>query len=186
MRLLLLLMVTVLAACGPSAEDLPTYGTVPPFTLTTQTGAALDSRNELAGRIWIADFFFTTCTGPCPRMSARMRRIQQDLSDLPDVRLVSFSVDPEHDTPAALAEYAQRFQADQNRWHLLTGDVATLGHLCKDVFMLGNVDGKNLDHSTRFVLVDRTGVVRGYYVSGDSASMEQLEKDVRLLASEKS
>jgi protein SCO1/2 len=91
-------------------------------------------------------------------------------------------VDPEHDTPEALAEYAQRFQADSTRWHLLTGDVVTLDRLCDDVFMLGSIDGRNLDHSTRFVLVDRDGVVRGYYMSGDSASMEQLEADVRLLA----
>ncbi len=181
--LLLLLAALATAGCGPGASDLPTYNTVPPFTLTSQTGEEFDSAEVLTGRIWVADFFFTSCTGPCPRMSARMRRLQNDLADLPEVHLVSFSVDPENDTPEALAVYAQRFQADNSRWHLLTGDMDTLHHLCREVFLLGDVKG-NLDHSTRFVLVDRSGVVRGYYSSGDSEAMDELQRDVRLLARE--
>ncbi len=169
------------SSCGAGARELPSYKTVPEFTLTSQTGDAFHSREELAGKVWIAEFFFTSCTGPCPRMNARMRRLQNDLADVEDLRLVSFTVDPERDTPEALAEYARKFQAEPGRWWFLTGPMEELDRLCRETFLLGEVKG-NLDHSTRFVLVDRDGVIRGYYLSGDSEAMQRLERDVRLLA----
>ena len=171
----------LLAGCGAGARELPSYKTVPEFTLTAQTGEEFRSSEKLAGRIWIAEFFFTSCTGPCPRMNARMRRLQNDLADIEDLRLVSFTVDPERDTPEALAEYARKFQAEPGRWWFLTGPMETLDRLCRETFLLGEVKG-NLDHSTRFALVDRDGVIRGYYLSGDSEAMQRLERDVRRLA----
>ena len=169
------------SSCGAGARELPSFKTVPEFTLTSQTGEAFHSREELAGKVWIAEFFFTSCTGPCPRMNARMRRLQSDLADVEDLRLVSFTVDPERDTPEALADYARKFQAESGRWWFLTGPMEELDRLCRETFLLGEVKG-NLDHSTRFVLVDREGVIRGYYLSGDSEAMERLERDVRRLA----
>ena len=185
LRVLVVCAAILLAACGRDAGDLPTYNTVPAFTLTDQNGEEFRSADVLASKIWVADFIFTTCTGPCPRMSARMRRLQTDLADLPDVKLVSFTVDPENDTPEVLAEYAKRFRAEPGRWYFLTGTMEALHELNRDAFMLGDVKG-NLDHSTRFVLVDRNGVVRGYYVSGDSDAMDRLQADLRLLADESS
>jgi protein SCO1/2 len=114
-------------------------------------------------------------------MSARMRRLQNDLADLPDVRFVSFTVDPDNDTPEVLTEYAKRFQARAGRWYFLTGPMEDLNRLCRETFLLGDVKGK-LDHSTRFVLVDRHGVVRGYYVSADNEDMRKLDADIRSLA----
>ncbi len=172
-------------SCGPSAADLPSYRTVPAFTLTAHTGEEFDSNKQLAGRVWVADFIFTSCTGPCPRMSARMRRLQDDLADLPEVRFVSFTVDPDRDTPEVLAAYARRYQAEANRWRFLTGPIDRLDDLNRNAFALGDVKG-NLDHSTRFVLVDRRGVVRGYYLSSDNEAMEKMEGDIRLLAVEAS
>lgn len=177
----LLMAVVALAACGPSAEDLPRYQTTPDFTLTDRTGAEFTSAAKLKGHVWVADFIFTTCTGPCPRMSARMRRLQNDLADLPDLRFVSFTVDPENDTPEVLAAYARRYQARQDVWYLLTGPMKVLDDLCRNVFLLGEVKG-NLNHSTRFTLVDRDGVIRGYYLSGDNEAMQRLVADIRLLA----
>jgi protein SCO1/2 len=171
------------AACGPSAADLPSYRTVPDFTLTAHTGEEFRSGEQLSGRIWVADFIFTSCTGPCPRMSARMRRLQEDLGDLPEVRFVSFTVDPERDTPEVLAGYARRYQADAGRWWFLTGPMNRLDDLNRNAFALGDVKG-GLDHSTRFVLVDRRGVIRGYYLSSDNEAMEKIEQDVRVLAAE--
>ena len=85
------------------------------------------------------------------------------------------------DTPEVLAEYAKRYQAEEGRWYFLTGPMEKLHELNREAFLLGDVKG-NLDHSTRFVLVDRNGAVRGYYVSADDESMEKLGNDVRLLA----
>ena len=84
------------------------YGSVPDFTLTDQTGAEFVSAKQLQGVDWIADFIYTTCPGPCPRMSSQMHEVEKELDGVERVRLVSFTVDPEHDTPPVLAEYAKR------------------------------------------------------------------------------
>jgi protein SCO1/2 len=159
------------------------YNTGPPFTLTTHTGEELRSETGLKGSVWIADFVFTTCTGPCPRMSSQMRRVQSELKDLHGVKLVSFTVDPENDTPSALAEYAKRFAAEPGRWYFLTGPKETLHKLNREAFMLGNVDG-SLDHSTRFILIDKASRVRKYYETADGAFVTQLAADVRELLNE--
>lgn len=165
--------------------ELPDYGPVPAFELTSQSGRAFSSRQLLAGKVWIADFIYTHCTGPCPMMSARMRRIQESIRQWDDVRLVSFTVDPERDTPSVLAGYAARFHADPGRWSFLTGDRQILQQLSRQAFKLGDVDA-TLEHSTRFVLVDRHSRVRGYYHSGDPDSMARLLDDTGALRKERS
>ena len=120
-----------------------------------------------------------------PRMSAMMRRVQTAVAELPDVRLVSFSVDPARDTPPVLAEYATRYRAQPGRWFFLTGDVKTLDALDRRAFMLGNVDG-SLEHSTRFVLVDRHGRIRGYYGTSEDDPTAHLIADIRRLARDSS
>lgn len=180
-RLAIPALLALVVSCGWKSPQLPSYNAIPAFTLTSQTGAEFDSRKQLAGKVWVADFIFTTCQGPCPRMSAYMQRIQERVKDLPDVRLVSFTVDPDRDTPEVLAEYGRRFQADPERWHLLTGPKETLQKLNRDAFLLGDIN-PNLEHSTRFVLVDRQGVVRGYYSSSDPQEIDKLVADLRALA----
>lgn len=180
-RWLLLLTLAALAGCA-RVKPLPVYGRVSPFTLTSQTGASFSSR-ELDGRIWVADFFFTTCTGPCPRMSSEMHWVQKQVGDLAGVRLVSFTIDPEHDTPPALAAYAQRFRAEPGRWFFLTGPAQALERLNRYDFKLGDVDGAMV-HSTRFVLVDRRGRIRGYYRTDEADGLKPLVSDIRRLARE--
>lgn len=150
----------------------------------SQTGEPFD-RQSLAGKIWVADFIFTNCTSSCPRMSKQMTRVQTAVSEFPDVRLVSFSVDPQRDTPEALAAYARRYRAETGRWFFLTGDQKTLDALDRRAFMLGNVDG-SLEHSTRFVLVDRQGKIRGYYGAAEDDPTPGLIVDIRRLEREKS
>src|SRR5258706_3714007 len=150
----------IFSACS-SRAGITTYSHVPPFTLTDQTGATFDGRT-LTNKVWIADFMFTNCTGPCPRMSAQMHEVQTALAAEPDVRLVSLTIDPDRDTPEVLARYAVRYDATPGKWFFLTGQRETLQLLDKKVFMLGDVDA-SLQHSTRFVLVDRRSDVRGYY-----------------------
>ena len=175
MRLLLLTAV-LLAACA-APKPLPILGQVPPFQLTAQTGQPFASRS-LDGHIWVADFIYTTCPGPCPRMSSQMRRVQS--STTRDISLVSFTVDPRHDTPPVLAAYAKHFTADPARWHFLTGEPSRLHDLGLNAFKLNSVDG-SLTHSTRFVLVDGARRIRGYYLD-----TPQLLHDIRQLEREKS
>lgn len=178
------LALAALSACT-RAPKLPDYGAVPAFTLTAQSGQPFVSATALRGHIWIADFIYTHCTGPCPMMTTRMRRIQQSLESRPQVRLVSFTVDPERDTPAVLAAYAERFHADPARWYFLTGERTALQSLNRQAFKLGDVDA-TLEHSTRFVLVDGRSRIRGYYHSGDPDSMAKLLDDVAALEKEPS
>jgi protein SCO1/2 len=174
-----------LLSCGGGAEqmsqcdDLPVLSTVPEFALTERSGRTVNS-SELAGRVWVANFVFTDCAGPCPLLSQRMSRLQDALGEQPDVQLVSFSVDPETDTPDVLSGYAKRWGADPERWLFLTGDKTDLYHLIKDGFKLAISDGSEPDnpgpgiitHSLRFVLVDRQGKIRAYY-PGDEPDLEE-------------
>lgn len=172
-----------IAGCA-RPQPLPVFGHVPGFRLTSQTGEPFD-RTALDGKIWAADFIFTHCSGPCLRLSAQMRRVQTAVMEFPDVRLISFSVDPQRDTPSVLAEYAMRYRAQPGRWFFLTGDQKTLDALDRRAFMLGNVDG-SLEHSTRFVLVDRKGRIRGYYGTSEDDPTMHLIADIRRLARESS
>ncbi len=171
-------------ASSCSREPLPVLGQAPVFQLTAQNGQAFSSQS-LAGHVWVANFIFTTCTGPCPMMSSQMRRIQNSTAGSPEIRLVSFTVDPAHDTPPVLAAYAANFTADPKRWFFLTGQAARLDDIAYRSFHLNRVDG-SLDHSTRFVLVDRQGRIRGYYSSEEDGFLKRLLADVKRLDREKS
>jgi protein SCO1/2 len=116
-------------------------------------------------------------------MSSQMSRLQASTSGTPDVRLISFTVDPEHDTPAVLAEYGRHFKATPARWRFLTGEQARLNALGMDTFHLNSVDG-SLIHSTRFALMDRHGRIRGYYSSEEDGFLSKLLRDIRRLETE--
>jgi protein SCO1 len=181
--LVVLASAVALAACSQRAPSLEVFGNVPQFDLTAQNGQPFHSQ-ELAGKIWVADFIYTTCPGPCPRMTSQMREVQDALLQVPDARLVSFTIDPATDTPPVLAAYAKLHGASPAMWYFLTGPVPTLQMLDRDAFKLGDVDG-TLQHSTRFVLVDRQGRIRGYYDTSDAASIPKVISDVKALASER-
>jgi protein SCO1 len=175
--------VAVLLAGCVKPTPLPVMGQVAGFQLTAQDGRPFDSK-VLAGHIWVADFIYTTCQGPCPMMSATMHRIQnQTDGELSAVRFVSFTVDPAHDTPPVLAEYAKHFQPEPGRWFFLTGDQAKLNDLGLHSFKLNSVDG-SMTHSTRFVLMDGKGQIRGYYTTGEDGFMAKLMHDIRQLHAE--
>lgn len=181
---LILGILVCLLTSGCSSRPLPVYGSVPDFHLISQTGVSFD-RHSLDGKIWVADFIFTNCMSSCPRMSSHMTRLQSLVAEYPDVRLVSFSVDPQRDTPEVLAGYAKRYRAQPGLWFFLTGDQKTLDALDRRSFMLGNVDG-SLEHSTRFVLVDRQGRIRGYYGAAQDDPTPSLLVDIRRLEREHS
>lgn len=165
-----------------SSQDLPVLVQLPPFSLVERSNTPIGLDN-LKGSVWIADFIFTRCAGPCPLMSSRMSKFQTTFKNESSLRLVSISVDPEYDTPRVLGDYANRFQATKDRWYFLTGDKAKIHELAKGGFLVGGVEDVTL-HSTRFILVDRRGRVRGYYDSQDDQDIQKLIHDTELLLRE--
>lgn len=160
------------------------FNQVPPFRLTERSGGAFDS-GALQGKVWLADFFFTACPGPCLVMNGKMELVQHALTrDHADVRLVSFSIAPEMDTPEVLRKYATRFHASPDKWSFLTGDKGVIYGLATKAFMLPTVDNeKNPErkadegdfiHSEKICLVDRNGVVRAYFDSGSQEVVQQV------------
>jgi len=167
-----------LASCV-QPKPLDDLGLAPSFQLTAETGQPFDSKS-LAGHVWVADFVYTTCNGPCPMMSSQMRQIQNSsAAEMADVKLVSFTVDPAHDTPPVLAAYAKHFTQNPGRWYFLTGEQSKLNEVGLG-FKLNGVDGSTT-HSTRFVLVDRRGHIRGFYITAEDAFMPRLMHDLRQL-----
>jgi len=162
----------------------PVLGEVPDFALTNRDGRAVH-RADLAGKPWLADFIFTRCAASCPLMTLRMARLDRELpADLP-VRFVSFTVDPDYDTPAVLERYAQSFKA-ADRWLFLTGGREVMHRLSKEGFKLaidagGGPQDEPILHSTRIVLVDGEAKIRGYYEAFDEASMKKLRRDLERL-----
>ena len=159
------------------------YGSVPEFTLTNQDGKNFGSA-DLRGKIWIADFVYSTCPGPCPMISSRMSELQKPLEKT-DVHLVSFSVDPARDTPQVLRGYAEKLQAEPGRWDFLTGPQSTIYNLSRDGFKLAVGDEKGVPvHSTRMILVDRHGAIRGYYDATEPDAVTKLVADTTHLLRE--
>ncbi len=167
-----------------ASRSLPDDGVVPVFQLTDQDGQSYGTE-QLRGKIWIADFIYTTCPGPCPMISSRMSETQKPLRDT-DVELVSFTVDPQHDTPGVLRSYAERLNATPSRWKFLTGSRDAIYHLVRDGFKLATFDGGEAGpvHSTRLVLVDRKGVIRGYYDATEADAVTRLLADTHHLLQE--
>ncbi|MCE9609306.1 MAG: SCO family protein [Chthoniobacter sp.] len=188
-------LVAVLPGCGekddafemmtPPATPaaLLKHWSVPDFTLTERTGQPVKLA-DLAGKVWVADFFYTACPGPCPTMSSRLSEVQKQLGTEPGLRLVSISIDPEKDTPAVLKLYAEKFQAN-DRWLFLTGPKADIYNLARDGFKLPIAEpetpGGQIIHSTRLVLIDQTGTIRGFYEAAGEAGTAELIRDIRKL-----
>jgi len=159
------------------------YGSVPEFTLMNQDGKNFGSV-DLRGKIWIADFVYSTCPGPCPMISSRMSELQKPLEKT-DVHLVSFSVDPAKDTPEVLRGYAEKLHAEPGRWDFLTGPQSAIYNLSRDGFKLAVGEEKGVPiHSTRMILVDRRGAIRGYYDAVEPDAVTKLVADTTHLLRE--
>ena len=160
---------------------------VPDFALTERSGQTV-RQADFAGKVWVADFFYTTCPGPCPMMTSRLSDVQKELGTEPDLRLVSITIDPEKDTPAVLKLYAEKFQAT-DRWFFLTGDKAAIYTLARDGFKLPIAEpaepGGPIIHSTRLILIDQAGTVRGFYEAAGETGVRDLVRDIRRLLAEK-
>lgn len=170
------------AQANSVTPSLPILFESPRFALTDQNGQSV-TNESLRSQVWISDFIFTRCGGPCPVMSSKMAKLQQAIAN-PTLRFVSFSVDPERDTPAVLKEYASRYVTDQSRWLLLTGDRAALTDVASGMKIADKAaeGDQPIVHSTYFLLTDRNGSVRGVYGSSDEQAMARLVSDATSLA----
>lgn len=174
-----------------AVKPLPVYSDVPDFTLTNQNGSTV-SLEALRGKIWIADVIFTRCPSQCLRMSARMKDVQAGLPK--DVLLISMTTDPTYDTPAKLKTYSGSFSKGDN-WLFLTGDKRVINKVAVDGLKLAVEDTPENErtspndlfiHSTKFVLVDRLGRVRGYFDGDSPQSTSEILSAVQTLEREKS
>lgn len=177
-------------------KPLPVYFDLPAFSLIDQYDEPV-TLETFRDHVWVANFFFTTCRGPCPTLTANMARIARETKDWPkgeELRFVSFSVDPERDTPEVLREYIERMNVgDIERWYFVTGPIGEINRVVEQGFRMplepweGPVepaaDGRepsdepqyHIAHAERFVLVDREGRIRGYY-DQEPARLELLQK----------
>lgn len=182
-------LVLFLAACGGEpacggAAPLPELAQVPTFQLTAQDGTTFDSA-RLQGRVWVAGFIFTSCPSVCPMITTQMGNLQRRIDD-ERLWLVSFSVDPERDTPEVLRRYAATHGADLDRWVFLTGDRDAMRRAIVDglkMRMGEQTPSGDITHGTHLVLVDATGRIRGFYRT-DAEGIESLEADARRLLRE--
>jgi protein SCO1/2 len=164
------------------------YPKIPFFHFTNEFGKEITS-TQLKGKVWIADFFFTSCQTICPLMTTNLKRLNQSTQDLKDeVQFISFSIDPDRDTPRTLMRYKTHHGIKSANWIFLTGDeekIHLLGIENFQIFAGRDEESQGgFAHSGAFTLVDKEGFVRGVYLGTDSKQVEQLEKDIRLLLKE--
>lgn len=181
-----LALISSFVQCKADKKPLPILGKVPTFALVNQKAASFSSE-ALQGKVWIANFIFTRCPSICPGITQKMSYLQDLIAEQSlDVRLVSFSVDPEHDTAGVLDEYAKRYGADPERWSFLTGTPEDVRSAVRDGFKISmeRVPGEVPDilHGSYFVLVDQQLQIRAYRDSEDEKALKQLMQDAKQLS----
>jgi protein SCO1/2 len=183
--------VSIFRALTTTLPDPPaTYGAVPEFLLTDQSGDAFGSE-KLRGKIWVANFIFTRCTTVCPIFSGKMSELQKRTNKASrGLQLVSFSVDPAYDTPEVLKEYSKRFSANPWYWHFLTGPTEQVRSVVVDGMKTFMGDAAEVDapdalmHGSHFVLIDPSMNIRGYYQVEDDKTVERLLTDIQMVITE--
>ncbi len=161
------------------------------FSFTDQEGRTI-THDMVKGKIYVVEYFFTTCKGICPKMNENMNEVYKAFRGNEDVLILSHTVDPKKDTVEAMKEYSQQFDADPEQWMFLTGDKKELYDMARYSYLVTAVDDTvevdiqaDFIHTDRFVLVDRTGHIRGQYEGTDENAVKQLIGDIKILLKEK-
>jgi len=183
---------TILRGVTTVVPDPPAkYGVVPNFSLTDQSGQTYGTE-DLNGKIWVSNFIFTRCTTVCPIFSDKMSTLQKRTNKAANgLQLVSFSVDPDYDTPEVLAEYSKRFSANPWYWHFLTGPTEDVRSVVIDGMKTFMGDAAEVDapdalmHGSHFVLVDPDMNIRGFYQVDDEKTVDRLLLDIQLVINER-
>ncbi|MEK7083802.1 MAG: SCO family protein [Patescibacteria group bacterium] len=180
----LIFLAVVFFAFRPfSREPLPVYAGIAPFELTDSLDRKVSLR-DLHGKVWVANFMFTTCSGICPMMTRNMGMIYRNFQNDDALRFVSVSVNPENDSPDVLKKYAEKNGADPQKWIFLTGSRDDIQKLVAGSFKLGDIK-EPVFHSSYFALVDRQGRIRGYYDGTEDIAVQKLLKDIMRLRKER-
>lgn len=163
------------------------YHTIGNFKLVDQDSAIVTSET-LRGKIYVADFFFTSCRTICPIMKTQMLRVYKSIQDDPEVILVSHTIDPEHDTVALLNDYANRLGVKSNKWHFLTGIKDSIYYLAQTSYFATAMEAEEepdgFIHSGAFLLIDKKGRIRGKYDGTKEDEVDKLLKDITILKKE--
>src|SRR5882762_2742465 len=174
---------------GYGTVELPVLNYVQAFSFTNQEGRQITEK-DLAGKVYVAEYFFTTCKGICPKMNGNIKKIAADFANEPDFRILSHTVDPETDTVARMKRYADSLGADPAKWWFLTGRKDSLYHLARGSYLLDDPKNNTTSIDEQFIhtqflaLVDKGGRVRKIYDSLKKDELSQLEKDIRTLLKE--
>ena len=163
------------------------YHTIAPFQLVNQNGDTI-TQADYEGKIYIADFFFTTCPTICPIMTGNMVEIQKHILDDPEVMLLSHTVTPEIDSVPRLKAYAEKKGVVDAKWNLVTGDKKQIYELARKSYLAAKSTGDggafDMIHTENFVLVDKEKRIRGFYDGTKTEDMEKLLEDLRILKAE--
>jgi protein SCO1 len=191
----------ILSACLPKQKEkpLPIYGerdvvegdtiyhTIAPFAFVNQDSQIVDNET-VKGKIYVTDFFFTSCRTICPKMKTQMLRVYENIQELDDVLIVSHTIDPEYDTVGLLKDYAERLGVSSMKWHFLTGDKDKIYKLAQTSYFVTAFEDKTepdgFVHSGAFLLLDKQGRIRGKYDGTVEADVDRLMKDIRKLQKE--
>jgi protein SCO1/2 len=200
-HLIFLPFLAIILACESTTPKLPflgnpekvvgndtIYPSIPDFSFTNQDGRVIRGA-DVKGKVYVAEFFFTSCPSICPKMLKQMKRVSEKFGDRDDFRILSFSIDPVRDSVGTLAEYGKRAKINSNHWWMLTGNEDSIYNLGENHFMSHMVVDENEPggyvHSGFFILVDRNGHKRGAYDGTDPKDVERLMKELPRLLEEK-
>lgn len=173
---------------GKTYQD-TVFHQVPKFTFQSSEGETITER-VADGKIYVADFFFTTCPGICPKMSSQLKRVQEAFIDNPEVLILSHTVDPENDTLPVLKAYAEEYRAIKGKWYFLRAHKDTLYDLAQKGYFISALEDSNYTNSDRFVhsdkliLVDKQKHIRGYYNGTDPKEVDRLILEISVLLKE--
>ncbi len=168
-----------------SIQFVKKYHTIAPFTMTNQNGQTITEK-DYENKVYVADFFFTTCPSICPIMTKNMFSLQEKLkTKYPEVKLLSYSVTPEIDTVEQLKRYAVKNKVDDKIWNLVTGDKKEIYTLARKSYLVVQNDGNggphDMIHTENFVLIDKENRIRGYYDGTDINEMDRLMTEIGML-----
>jgi len=175
-----------LPVLGPveiNAQGDSIFHTIGSFSLVNQEGATITDK-DLQDKIFVANFFFATCKTVCPKMNEQFRRVQEKFKDVPQLKMLSFTVDPDHDSVAVLSEYAHKMGADSSMWWFLTGNKDSIYTLAREGFLVPAAEGKTADdffHSQDLILVDQNKHIRGIYDGTEINEVDTLIDEIKLL-----
>ena len=174
---------------GFGRPGLPVLSYVPPFAFDNQEGKTITDK-DLTGKVYVAEYFFTTCKGICPKLNTNMKTLAHDYAGEPDFRILSYTVDPETDSVERMKHYADSLGADPQKLWFLTGRKDSLYHLARSGYLLDDPKNNALNineqfiHTQFFALVDKNGRVRKIYDGLKKDELQELEKDITVLLKE--